>query len=397
MNVGPFHLTYCSNIHRGHSWPEVDAALRSALPQVRARLGATGPFAIGLRLSAAAAAVLHQEAALAQFQAFLDEGDFYVPTINGFPYGSFHGARVKEFVYRPDWREPARVEYTNQLADILAALLARRGMSGSVSTVPGAFRTEVRGEDDVRAIVSNMLRHAVHLVGLRDRTGVTITLAIEPEPSCFVETTAELARFFEQRLLDADAIRAVAAETGVAFDADAVRRHIGACLDTCHMAVEFEDGAEALDLLRRAGMSIFKIQVSSALDLAASAPVALRAALAPFTEDTYLHQVVARADGSILRYPDLPDALAAVLTAPTTPQDWRVHFHVPLFLPAMNGLGTTQSYVASVLNLLRRDPVCTMLEVETYTWDVLPAEYRNVDQCTAIARELAWTRAQLER
>jgi sugar phosphate isomerase/epimerase len=396
MNVSGFHLTYCSNIHRGHTWSEIDRTLRSALPAIRDQLEATGPFAIGLRLSADAASDLQQHGHLAEFQTFLENGNFYVPTINGFPYGAFHGTRVKELVYRPDWREPARLAYTNQLSDILATLLSGRDVDGSVSTVPGAFRTEVHTEDEAATIALNMLRHAAHLVVLRERTGVTVTLAIEPEPSCFIETTAELVTFFGRHLLDRALMQVVSRETGVSLDSDAVRRHIGACLDTCHMAVEFEDPAAAFHALEDAGLQVFKIQVSSALDLPQQRPSQLQAALTPFSEDTYLHQVVARTSAGDVRYADLPEALTAAATAGREiSEDWRVHFHVPVFLRAMNGLGTTQDYVATVLRLLKQAPVCHMLEVETYTWDVLPPEYRNVDQCTAIARELSWVRAQL--
>lgn len=390
---GGFHLTYCSNIHRGHSWAEVNEALRSSLPEIRRQLGATGPFAIGLRLSGDAASTLHDTATLAEFQSFLASGDYYVPTINGFPYGAFHGTRVKELVYRPDWREPERVAYSNRLADILAALLAGRGIDGSVSTVPGAFRSEAQTPDAVRLIATNLLRHAAYLVALRQRTGVTITLAIEPEPACLIETTAELVTFFERYLLDAALPEQVATETGISLGPDEVRRHIGACFDTCHMAVEFEDPAEAFELVRRAGLQVFKVQVSSALDLPDRSADALRASLSPFAEDTYLHQVVARTGDALQRYVDLPDALASA--AVSRREDWRVHFHVPLFLASMNGFGTTQAYVAAVLDLLKRNGACQMLEVETYTWDVLPPEYRVVDQRTAIARELSWARAQL--
>jgi sugar phosphate isomerase/epimerase len=393
---GGFHLTYCSNIHRGHSWAEVNHALRSSLPEIRRQLGVTGPLAIGLRLSGDAAAELHQPAALAVFQSFLASGDYYVPTINGFPYGAFHGTRVKELVYRPDWREPERLAYSNRLADILATLLHGRGLTGSVSTVPGAFRTEASTTDDVRMIAANLLRHAAHLVALRERTGVTITLAIEPEPACAIETTGELVAFFDQHLTDATVLADISRETRVALSQADVRRHIGACFDTCHMAVEFEDPAEAFDLVRRAGIQVFKVQVSSALDLPARSAASLQASLSPFAEDTYLHQVVSRtAAGALARYVDLPEALDAVAGSDRR-DDWRVHFHVPLFLASMNGFGTTQAYVASVLDLLKHNGACRMLEVETYTWDVLPADYREVDQRTAIARELAWARRQLE-
>lgn len=391
-----FHLTYCSNIHAGETWPEVSGALRAALPEIRRELRASGPFAIGLRLSARAAAELEQPAALAEFRAFLRDGDYYVPTINGFPYGAFHGQRVKEQVYVPDWRDPKRVEYTNRLATLLATLLSEAPvLEGSVSTVPGAFKGHLHSTDDARAIAHGILDHAAHLVRLHDDSGTTIVLAIEPEPACFIETTAEAVDFFTRYLFDDAVIATRARERGYRLTAEDVRRHAGVCFDACHMAVEFEDPAAALHRLAAAGIRVPKFQISSALrvtDPVAGSPG--REALQRFAEDTYLHQVVQCCGGRLDRYVDLPDALSAA--GPLAGREWRVHFHVPIFLAAMGGLDTTQPYLESVLDLVKQMPGAQCLEVETYTWDVLPPEYRTVTMNAAIARELAWTRARLE-
>jgi sugar phosphate isomerase/epimerase len=370
MHVGGFHLTYCTNIHAGEEWAEVRAAIADVLPRVRQRLGVSGRFGIGLRLSASAAASLAAPEALAELQHFLADNDYYVFTINGFPYGAFHKARVKEQVYLPDWRDARRVAYSNQLADILAALLPADLASGSVSTVPGAFKPHVSGAADVDAIARGIREHAAHLEQLESRTGRRIRLALEPEPSCLFETAAETCDFF-----------------GKYLDDPCVRRYVGVCLDTCHMAVEFEDPAQLLTTFARAGVDVIKVQISSALDVSASDAEALR----PFAEDTYLHQVVARQGDSLQRHVDLPDALKA---APSN-DDWRVHFHVPLFLERIGALQTTQPFVSAFLKSLIANPVCDQLEVETYTWDVLPAEHRTLDVAEAIARELDWVRSQL--
>lgn len=389
------HLTYCSNIHAGETWPEVSAALTAALPVIRRELKAAGPFAIGLRLSARAAEELDQPAAFAAFQAFLRDGDYYVPTINGFPYGAFHGQRVKEQVYLPDWREPARIAYTNRLASLLSALLAGQPLQeGSVSTVPGAFKGHLRSPHDARDIAGGLLDHAAHLARLRNESGMTIALAIEPEPACFIETIAEAVEFFTKYLFDETLIRSLARERGYTLSAEDVRRHVGVCFDACHMAVEFEDAAAALASLSRAGIRIPKFQISSALRVADPVPGSPgRAALERFAEDTYLHQVVERAGGRLVRYTDLPEALAS---GDATGDEWRIHFHVPIFLATMGDLETTQPYLESVLDLAKHYPASTCLEVETYTWAVLPPQYRSTDMHHAIARELAWTRARLE-
>jgi sugar phosphate isomerase/epimerase len=387
---GGFDLTYCSNIHAGEPWAEVRDAITSALPKVRRHLGVAGPFAIGLRLSARAAEELAQPAALAAFRAFLRDGDYYVPTINGFPFGAFHGERVKENVYLPDWRDRRRVDYTNRLADLLATLLSDRGLTqGSISTVPGAFKGHMGSPEDAAAIAVGILEHAGHLVALRKSTGVTIVLAIEPEPACFIETTAEAVGFFKQFLFDDGFVR-----TGSGLTVEDVRRHVGVCFDACHMAVEFEDHAASLDALDRAGIRVPKFQISSALQLSDPSPGSPgRRAIEKFADGVYLHQVVERSAEGLRRYVDLPEALAgASLNRP----EWRVHFHVPVFLRTMGDLETTQPDLEAVLDLVKQRTDAPCLEVETYTWDVLPPEYRTADMSEAIARELSWTRARLE-
>jgi sugar phosphate isomerase/epimerase len=390
-----FDLTYCSNIHAGETWPEVAGALRASLPEIRRQLRAEGPFAIGLRVSAQAAAELEAPRTLAEFRAFLRDGDYYVPTVNGFPYGAFHGQRVKELVYLPDWRQPARVEYSNRLASLLTALLeGASAQEGSISTVPGAFKGHIHSPDDARAIAAGILAHAAHLVRLRDASGITIALAIEPEPACFVETIAEAVDFFTRYLFDESLVASLARQGGYALSVGDVKRHVGVCFDACHMAVEFEDAGAALSSLASAGIRVPKFQISSALRVPNPVEGSRgRAALARFSEDTYLHQVVERASGQLSRFVDLPDALAS--PDPRTEREWRIHFHVPVFLAVMGDLETTQPYLESVLDLVKQIPDSTCLEVETYTWDVLPPEYRTVDMNTAIARELAWTRARL--
>jgi hypothetical protein len=392
---GRFHLSYCSNIHPGETWREVSAVLAASLPRVRAILGHRGPFAVGLRLSAQAAKTLEQPKELDAFRGFLQAGDYYVLTINGFPYGAFHGQRVKEQVYRPDWRDDERLDYTNRLARLLAALLRDRAeIEGSVSTVPGAFRSEIASRADEAAMAIRMLRHAAELVSIRKRTGVTVTLAIEPEPACYIETIDDAIRFFQQHLFDPALVQQVAGEDG-ALTVDEVRRHIGLCFDACHMAVEFEEPGAALDRLDAEGIRVCKVQISSALRVDPADANAMRA-LNAFAESTYLHQVVARSPAGVTRFVDLPQAMIAARAGAVDSGEWRVHFHVPIFLEAMHKFGTTQPQLAATIEALKRRPTCPYLEVETYTWDVLPPEYRTSDVCTAIARELSWVKAQLD-
>jgi len=384
-------LTYCSNIHAGETWPEVLAGLRRHLPTVKAAVAPEAPFGLGLRLSAAAAEALVQPAALEELQALLDEGPYYVFTLNGFPYGTFHGTSVKEGAYRPDWSEEERLVYSNRLAEILAIFLPE-GMEGSVSTVPGTFKPWAEGR--VEAITDNLIRHVAELVAIEQRRGKRIVLALEPEPCCLLETIAETIDYFEGQLFGAAAAERLAALSGLSKSQAeaALRRHLGVCYDVCHAAVEFEDPRDSLDRLRAAGIRIAKLQLSAALRIAAVGPET-RSQLEPFAEPVYLHQTVERGPEGLTRYLDLPEALAEAERAEG--REWRIHFHVPIFLEQMQDFGTTQGFLREILALQKAEPVTDQLEVETYTWDVLPEHYRQVEVGTAIARELNWVRGQL--
>ncbi len=405
MNLGAgVHLTYCSNIHPGESWAEVRANFDRFVLAVRDRLDVGGDFGIGLRLSARAASELSVPAALAEFLEFLRRERMYVFTINGFPYGTFHGARVKEGVYLPDWRDPERLRYTDQLADLLAELLPAAvpgevAIEGSVSTVPGAFKPALGGQADVDAMVEHLLRHVAHLVALRERTGKRVALALEPEPHCFLETVAETIEFFMRDLHGGAAVERTMVLTGLGRDAAAraLHEHLGVCLDLCHAAVEFEDAAECLADLARAGIRVHKMQISAGLRLPAL-DVGSLAALRSFDDPVYLHQVVQRRHERLDRFADLPAALASLddaLDDPLGEREWRVHFHVPIFLAELAPFASTQPFVREVLAIHRARPVSSHLEVETYTWDVLPEPFRSGSVDEAVARELSWVRMEL--
>jgi hypothetical protein len=395
--VGPSHLSYCTNIHPGESWPEVRAALQRHAPEVKQRVCPDAPFGIGLRLSALAARQLQQPAALAEFRAFLAAQHLYVYTINGFPHGRFHGTRVKESVYLPDWTDPERVDYSNRLADLLQQLLPDDpSLEGSVSTVPGAFKPNATTPAARAHIVENLLQHAAHLVKLHADGGRTIVLALEPEPCCMLETTAETVAFFERELWAPAALLRWRGLSGLgAGEAEAaLRRHLGVCVDLCHAGVEFEDPAECIDALRRAGIAVAKLQVTAGLQVR-RVDAAARAALARFADPVYLHQVVVRDRNGLRRHADLDAAFAdSALDSPDA--EWRVHFHVPLFLEHLGAFGSTQGFVREVLAGHRERPVSQHLEVETYTWDVLPEPYRDRPVAEAIAAELDWVRRILQ-
>jgi hypothetical protein len=397
LNLGAgVHLTYCSNIHPGESWAEVRANLGLHVLAVRDRLAPEGSFGVGLRLSARAAAELSAPATLAEFKDFLARHQMYVFTVNGFPYGAFHGTRVKEEVYLPDWRDPERLRYTNLLADLLAALLPDDPtIEGSVSTVPGAYKPALAGPGDVAAMVEQMLQHVAHLVQLRARSGRLVSLALEPEPHCFLETIDEVVAFFEGHVRGPAAVARVMELTGLdrAGASLALREHLGVCLDLCHAAVEFEQPADCVGRLARSGIRVLKMQISAGLRLPSLDPDALQA-LSRFDDAVYLHQVVQQGPGGLLRFADLSDAFAS-LQGSKAEYEWRVHFHVPIFLDQLGPFASTQTFVHEMLAIHRLRPVSAHLEVETYTWGVLPEPFRSGTVDEAVARELMWVRKEL--
>lgn len=383
MQAGPgarTWLTYCLNIHRGESWAETLAALRGPALSVARRVAREKEFGLGLRLSARAAEELSDPHLLGELHDFLVRHRLLAFTINGFPYGRFHGAPVKQQVYEPDWQSAERVAYTCRLADLLAGLLPA-GQDGSISTVPVGFGPRLARPDARAAARQHLLATVHHLARLEAETGREIHLGLEPEPSCFLETSRDFIRFYEDLL--------AAAGPGVE---PLVRRHLGVCFDTCHVALAYENLAEAWDRYRAAGVRLSKVQLSAALQADPSEEA--RLALRPFAEPTYLHQVRAlRADGSVQAWLDLPEVLAAW---PATLSQLRVHFHVPLFWTAGGPLQSTAHTLDAEFWRRAADGTCTHLEVETYTFEVLPPALQQGDVVASIAAELQWARARLQ-
>jgi len=395
MQIGTdAELTYCTNIHPANGWLAVLQGLREHVPALKARLGRDEPFGVGLRLSGAESRELLEGSRLEELKAFLDAEGLYVFTLNGFPHGAFHGGRVKSAVHAPDWRDDERVAYTLHLVEILARLLPA-GTEGSISTSPLSYRDWVNPDDAAtwELLTRNVARVADALVRLRRERGTLIHLDIEPEPDGLLENTDELIVFYTTWLLDFGAD--VLAESLEVSGADARRHlleHVRVCFDACHAAVAYEDPAAALDRLAEHGIEVGKVQLSSAVktrfDGAPGGRAALERALRPLAEPVYLHQVVQRnGDGTFHRYPDLPDALAGIDDPRAA--EWRIHFHVPIFVDRYGELRSTQDDLREVLRLLRERRFTRHLEIETYTWDVLPPALKT-EVVSSIAREYEW-------
>ena len=389
----PIHLTYCTNIHPADGWTAVSDTLARYAPALKRRLSPDAPFGLGLRLSARDVRELRAGSHLTDFREWLDREGLYVAIINGFPYGAFHGTPVKADVYAPDWRDDARVAYTLDLIHVLSALVPA-GMDGGVSTAPLSYKPWMGSatDDDWRRIAVNVARVGEALVRLRQQSGAMIHLDIEPEPDCSIENTDDTLSFFERWLLPCG-VPHLSEALGLSHEAarQALLDHIRVCFDCCHFAVEYEDPLAAIDRLTSAGIQIGRVQLSSAIRVNLPADPAGRDLaidrLRPFADSVYLHQVIEQGGPSLAHFPDLDAAFAA---APhQNGGEWRVHFHVPLFTGEYNGLQSTQDYVRTVLDRAVARPFTTHLEIETYTWDVLPANLK-LDLLDSIGREYDW-------
>lgn len=371
------HLAYCTNIHPAETWEETLNALKEHTLKVRDRVVDSGtPYAIGLRLSALAARELLEGDRLPAFRDWLARENCYVFTINGFPYGAFHGTRVKENVYRPDWSTQDRLTYTCQLFEILAQL-APAGREGSVSTLPGSFKAF---QADEALLFANLEACARHLDALSESSGLDLHLGLEPEPLGHFENTEDTLAFFERFLAQSS-------------ERDLLLRRVGINYDTCHFAVEFDNCHQSLDAFRSAGLRISKVHLSNALAFDLDDPAAVEA-IRRFDEPVYLHQLIANRK-PLLRFPDLPEVQPNALANLPAGTEARVHFHIPLYSEPATPLRSTKSHVSDLLAYRRQHPdFCSHFEIETYTWGVLPAELQKpiVDQ---IAEEYRWTLAQL--
>lgn len=389
------HLSYSTLVHPADTWEELWSSLTTYVPQVKQRVAPDEPFGVSLRLSAASVQELRADrAALSQLKAFLDANDLYVYTVNAFPYGPFKGRIVKELVYEPDWRSPERAEYTIGVAEILAEI-TDPSISPSIQSSPVAFKPRVAGAAELDPMTNNILEVVAHLVALRERTGRVVRLALEPEPYCFLETTSETVAYFRDRLYSGSGAEHLATRLGMPLSDvhGALREHLGVVFDICHQAVVYDDIPAALQSLTDAGIPIFKLQEAAALYAPEVTPELVEA-LVQYANPVYLTQTFERMNGQISRFLNLNDAVADWERSPR-PCEWRVHVHVPVFLEDLGAFQSTRFAIEQALEWHRRTRVSDHLEIETYTWDVLPASLKTGDIVEYVSRELEWVRDQL--
>ncbi len=365
MSLSSLPLSYCTNVHPGRTLDAVLEGLTTYTAAVQQEFGS--PLAAGLWLAQPVIAELSADVRhVERLAAAINNHQLTCYTLNAFPYGDFHSERVKEQVYLPDWTRTERRLYTSACAAVLTALMPE-GTEGSISTVPLGFKQLPHEDGFLDQCIDNLIGLAHDLDELHDQTGRVVRLAIEPEPLCILETTAETIAFFERLRAQADERQA----------REVVQRHLGVCFDVCHQSVEFEDVADSIAQLRATDIRINKVHITCALQLDRPAENREgRETLAEYVEPRYLHQTFARQHtGRLLATVDLSRPLA--LEPPDDylqAETWRVHFHVPVNVEAIGPLKTTRPDLQRALAAVADLDYAPHLEVETYTWGVLPGE-----------------------
>lgn len=391
------HLSYCSNIHPGEEWAAHFSVLQSSIPEIKAAVCPNRKMGIGLRLANQASIDLSEKSNFETFNNWLEANDCYVFTMNGFPYGGFHNVVVKDQVHAPDWTTPERTNYTIRSFDLLAQLLPNDMTEGGISTSPLSYRfwwktPELLKEATINA-TKNMLLVVEALIDLQEKTGKILHLDIEPEPDGILENSQEFIDWYNNYLIPMGveqlANKGFSSEKAI----ESIKTHIQLCYDVCHFAVGFEHPQEVINKLNAEGLKVGKIQISSALkvDFSSDAQTKLET-IAQYNEPTYLHQVVAqRKDGSFVKFPDLTEAINGF---DENILSWRVHFHVPLFLENYGVLSSTQSDIVDTINVHKGNLFTNHLEIETYTWGVLPTEFQ-APLNESIIREINWVKSIL--
>ena len=395
LGNGLGHLTYSTLVHPGDDWAQMWDSLVTYVPKVKERWAKNHRFGVSLRLSAASASTLAKsQAERDKLKKFLNDNNMYLYTVNAFPYGPFKGTIVKEQVYEPDWRSEERTTYTKNVADVLADV-SPDDVSPSIQSAPLGFKPRVTGPDVVDSFTDHVIRVCAHLVDVEARTGRVVTLALEPEPYCFLETTDETVEYFTKHIYSGKSAEKLAklARMPISEAHVALRRHVGIVFDICHQAVEFEDIGACLQKLVDAGIPIFKLQEAAALHVP-EVTQKIVDVLKNYSKTIYMTQTVEKKDGKLTRFLNLEDAFAAWEKNPG-PREWRTHFHVPVFLEDLGPFRTTRFAIEDALRFHKAKPLSRQLEIETYTWDVLPDNLKTGDIVDYVCRELDWVKGQL--
>ena len=388
----PEQIGYCCNVHPGVTPDELVHSLRNYCSAVRKKRGIAS-MQVGLWICEPALKAYRDKKNLTRLKQCLQDEGLYVVSLNGFPQGDFHQPVVKQKVYQPTWADKSRLNYTLGLAQLLADCMPEEKTQGTISTLPLAYRLGWNDHSHHRAC-RHLCQFAAAMASLEKQTGKQIRLCLEMEPGCVLESTSQVVQLFQR-----DLPRAARAEF---IDFALIERYLGVCFDICHQAVMDESIAESVRALQRANIVIGKVQVSCAMDVTKPQLSTVADFLQSFADKKYLHQVTTRnTQGELIFKDDLGEALSDENFPRCAP--WRVHYHLPIQLRdcGVEGVSTTnnciEQFFSSLSDCLSYKP---HLEVETYTWGILP-QFRGVGNgdglVAGIVDELNWLQALLLR
>ncbi len=355
------NLTYCMNVHPCETLDDIFHNITRYVMPIKERVCADSMFGVGMWFPHLVASTLIEH--IERLKEFLIQNDLYVFTINGFPWGPFHGQAVKQNVYKPDWSDRRRLHYTMDLIDILAALLPING-EGSISTVPITY-----GKILPEQTVTFLSKATEYCNTVYNKTGKKIYLALEPEPDCYLENTDDVITFFES----------------IRNSKTNLKDYLGICFDTCHFAIQGEDLTQSMKRMLANEIPIYKVQISSAIKVDNTFGDTDLSVLRDFEEPVYLHQtrIFDKKTMTLLnRFQDLGDALDA-----NKKGLWYIHFHVPLYFSNLGYLGSTQTELSpDFLKFAFNE--CSNIEIETYTLNIMPNHSLSVGE--SIVKEFQW-------
>lgn len=377
MNIG-----YCTNIHSGARFDQTLENLKSFSKRVKQTVSDHEPMGVGLWFSEQAVSEALQPRAFTQLQEFLTEAELTPYTFNGFPQFDFHQPVVKKNVYLPDWTCSERLNYTLNIAKLQSQLLPP-GSVGTISTLPLGWTHPDRAEF-FKSCASMLKECASGLDAIFQNSGVKIRLCLEPEPGCALQMSSDVCEFFQKNLFDGSGKESL------------YQDYLGVCHDICHAAVMMESQAEVLESYRGVGLNIGKVQISSAPQFTRISGSPLPKALARFVEPRYMHQTKIRSSTGVAFFADLPDALAQEYDQKND-STWRIHFHVPIMLEAIEDLQTTQCEIIDCLDWFVEQEYPSHFEVETYAWEVSPDSVRGKGVVDSIVAELDWLKQRFPK
>lgn len=371
-------ISYCTNIFQAETWEEIRKSVQTFMPKVRKELRLLDSsfdkefIGLGLRLSAQAAyELVTQKGEIEKFKDWLDSEAFCVETMNGFPYGRFTGDVVKEKVFLPDWTSDERLDYTRNLFEILVQISDSSTLS--VSTLPGSHRFFY---PDKEAMFSRLEAMAIELDKLSQKHGRLCRLGLEPEPFGYFDESNGVIQFFDE-------LREFSKHP------ELVQKYLGITYDTCHAAVMRENIEDGLNALSDNGIPLVKVQLTNALVYHQQVDSAL-SELEPFLDKVYFHQASIYRKDELQMVHDVETLFPAILKEKPTQAEWRLHYHIPLYAKPEWPFADTSEYISTTCRMLKQNPEwMPHLEVETYTWSVLPTHLRKSIEIQ-IARELQY-------